>query len=387
SGRVSSFAPLMCIIITITISDNIHSSIHRNQSICNTENPDVKLTEDVFDSFTNDKGTEEKIKRFTLTNQNGMTVEIINYGAIITSIKVPDKHGVLEDVVLGYDDMKGYLNPKNPYFGCIVGRVANRISKGKFTLDGKEYNLTLNRGTFQLHDATLKYEKVWSTHVEGNRLMLTYLSECGEEGYPGDLLVQATYQLSPDNELILDMTAMSTKPTPINLTNHSYFNLAGHSSGRKGTSEHTMTVNADKYTEVDEDSIPTGIVLPIVPRVMGEVLKATGGIDHNYCINQCTKGGLTFVARATHPPSGRYMEVYSDQPGVQLYTGNFLPESTSGENSLTGKHGAKYEKQGAFCLETQNYPDAVNHANFPNSVLRPGQIYEHTTIYKFGVSE
>ncbi|XP_069684739.1 galactose mutarotase-like [Periplaneta americana] len=373
------------------ISEGCRSTISPNYTCYSS---DINLTEDKFDNIKNETGKTETVKRFTLSNKNGIRVEIINYGATITRIIVPDKTGNLDDVVLGFDDITGYQGPNNPYFGCIVGRVANRIQNGKFSLGNHVYNVTVNRGTYHLHGGKKGFDKVlWESHVDGNKVTFTYLSACGEEGYPGDVLVQATYQLSPDNELILDMMATSTKLTPINLTNHSYFSLAGHNKGSTGVSEQTLCINADKYTVVDKESIPTGELRKLaetnmdlrVPRLLAEVLKTTGGIDHNYCINQCSRGGLTFVARATHPPSGRTMEVYSDQPGVQLYTANYLPDPSSGDKLTVGKNGANYMKHGAFCLETQNFPDAVNHENFPNSILKPGYTYKHTVVYRFGV--
>jgi len=358
-----------------------------------SKSSDVKLVEDTFGTIKNEAGETETVRRFTLSNSKGLSVEIINYGATITSLKVPDRTGNVEDVVLGFDSVEEYLGPSNPYFGSIVGRVANRIGKGTFSIDGQEYNVTLNRGTYHLHGGEKGFDKaLWEAHVVGNKVVFSYLSKCGEEGYPGHVLVQATYQLA-SNGLILSMSATCTKPTPVNLTNHSYFNLAGHNKGKTGILEHTMCISADRYTEVDHESIPTGELKSLadtnrdlqVPRTLDHVLSATGGIDHNYCINHCTHGGVVFVARATHPPSGRFMEVYSDQPGVQFYTANFLPDPSSGDKLTAGKKGAYYMKHGAFCLETQNFPDAVNHMNFPNSILYPGQTYIHRVIYQFGV--
>lgn len=375
-------------------ANSCHGTISPKQYSYCSNSSDVIQAEDTFGTFKNESGKTETVRRFTLSNKNGMRIEIINYGATITRLNVPEKTGRLEDVVLGFDNIEGYLGSSNPYFGCIVGRVANRIGKGMFHLEGEEYNVTLNRGTYHLHGGKKGFDKVlWESHVEGNKVTFSYLSKCGEEGYPGHVLVQAMYQLSSDNKLILDMSAISTKPTPINLTNHTYFNLAGHKKGRTGILEHTMCINADRYTEVDHKSIPTGEIRCLgdsnmdlrVPRVLAHVLSATGGIDHNYCINRCSHGGLTFIARATHPQSGRFMEIYSDQPGVQFYTANFLPDPSSEDTLIVGKNGANYVKQGAFCLETQNFPDAVNHVNFPNSILNPGYTYTHRVIYHFGV--
>lgn len=370
-----------------------HHRCHLHSSYCSGSS-DVKLVEDIFGTFKNEAGETETVRRFILSNKNGVSVEIINYGATITSLNVPDRTGNVEDIVLGFDNVEEYLGPSNQYFGSVVGRVANRIGKGTFSINGQEYNVTLNKGTYHLHGGTKGFDKVlWEAHADGNKVVFSYLSKCGEEGYPGHVLVQATYQLSSKNELSLIMSATSTKPTPVNLTNHSFFNLAGHNKGKTGIMEHTMCINADRFTEVDHESIPTGELKCLtdtnmdlqVPRTLDNVLSVTSGIDHNYCINHCTHGGLIFVARATHPPSGRFMEVYSDQPGVQFYTANFLPDPSSGNKLTVGKKGAYYMKQGAFCLETQNFPDAVNHMNFPDSIMNPGQTYRHRVIYQFGV--
>ncbi|GFG36750.1 hypothetical protein Cfor_09452, partial [Coptotermes formosanus] len=283
-----------------------HAAVSSKQTNYCSNSSDVRLVEDTFGTFKNEAGKMETVRRFTLSNQNGMSVEIINYGATITSLHVPDRTGNVEDIVLGFDNVEEYLGPNNPYFGCVVGRVANRIGKGTFSIGSHEYNVTRNRGTYHLHGGTKGFDKaLWEAHVDGNKVVFSYLSKCGEEGYPGHVLVQAAYQLSSNNELVLVMSATSTKPTPVNLTNHSYFNLAGHNKGRTGVLEHTMCINADRFTDVDHESIPTGELKCLagtnmdlqVPRALDHVLSATGGIDHNYCINHCIHGGLIFVAR------------------------------------------------------------------------------------------
>ncbi|XP_066991294.1 galactose mutarotase [Anabrus simplex] len=338
------------------------------------------------------------VRRFTMSNHNGMVVQIITYGATITSIQVPDRDGSSADVVLGYDNIEGYRSRNNPYFGAVVGRVANRIRDGKFKIGDQQFQLSVNRPNFHLHGGFKGFDKVlWESHVEGTKLTLSYLSRDGEEGYPGTLLAHATYQLTPDNELILEMKATSTKPTPVNIVNHSYFNLAGHGSGAEGLFEHRVSINADKYTRTDGTNIPNGLLGDVggtyldlrIPKMLRELLPVVpgGGFDSNLCIGRGPLGEMNFVARVEHPKSGRVLEVHSDQPGVQFYTGNFLPDANAtSENEIIGKGGIKYYKWGGLCLETQNYPDAVNHKNFPDCILNPGNEYSHRVVYRFSVA-
>ena len=322
---------------------------------------------------------------YTLTNANGLVAKITSYGAIITELHVPDRRGVLGDIVLGFDNLGQYLKG-HPYFGATVGRVANRIAKGRFTLDGKSYTLATKNGPNHLHGGLKGFDKViWKAEpLAGATVKFTYTSPDGEEGYPGTLAVVVTMTLTDDNELRLDYAATTDKPTPINLTNHSYFNLA-----REGSAlDHVMLIMADYYTASDSELIPTGEIKPVkgtpmdftTPQPIGsrfaQLHTKPLGYDDNYVLNAGGKG-LALAARVLESGSGRVMEVHTTQPGVQFYTGNFL------DGSLTGKRGVVYHQHCAFCLETQHFPDSVNQPKFPSVILRPGQAYRRTTSYKF----
>jgi aldose 1-epimerase len=330
---------------------------------------------------------------FILRNTKGAEARICNYGGLVISLKVPDRHGKLGDVVLGYDNLDGYLK-SSPYFGALVGRYGNRIAKGKFTLDGKEYTLAINNGPNALHGGIKGFDKVvWTPKMlalpEGPALELRYVSKDGEEGYPGNLSVTAVYSLTEDNGLKLEYTATTDKDTVVNLTQHTYFNLAG-----KGDNlHHEVMIHADKFTPVDSTLIPTGELRPVEgtpfdfrkPTTIGarinqddEQLKFGKGYDHNWVINK-PAGKLGLMARVAEPTSGRVLEVLSTEPGLQFYTGNFL------DGTITGKGGWVYQFRNAFCMEPQHYPDSPNHPNFPSVVLKPGQVYKHTLIYRFSV--
>ena len=330
---------------------------------------------------------------FVLANSHGMTAKIMTYGAIVTELQVPDRNGKLNDVVLGFDNLGDYVKgpPYHPYFGSIVGRVGNRIAKGKFTLNGVTYQLATNNGPNHLHGGLKGFDKVVWTALpvqvpDGVAVKFSYLSKDGEEGYPGNLKVEVLYTLTEQNELRLDYTITTDKDTPKNVTNHSYWNLAGAENG--GILSHELMLNADRYTPVDDTLIPTGELKPVTGTVMdfrkstaiGARLKEVGGnpvgYDHNYVLNGAGKK-LDVVARVTEPTSGRIMEVYSTEPGVQFYSGNFL------DGSIKGKKGVVYNQYHGFCLETQHFPDSVNQPNFPSYVLKAGQVYASTTIYKF----
>jgi aldose 1-epimerase len=324
---------------------------------------------------------------FTVTNASGIIAKITNYGTIITELHVPDRQGKLGDIVLGFDNLEQYLK-KHPYFGCTVGRVANRIAKGKFTLDGKTYTLAVNNGPNALHGGLKGFDKVaWRAEAQsGAAVKFTYTSADGEEGYPGKLDVTVVMTLTDDNELRIDYTAVTDKPTPVNLTNHSYFNLAL----RGDVLGHEMTIAADHYTPTSADLIPTGEIAPVAgtpldfrtPHTLGsrihELTNVEKGYDHNFVLNSGGKS-LALAARAYEPTSGRVMEVHTTEPGIQLYTANYL------DGSLVGKNGIVYNRQTAFCLETQHFPDSVNKPNFPSTILRPGQTYRQTTVHKFSV--
>ncbi|KAH8364754.1 hypothetical protein KR084_011183 [Drosophila pseudotakahashii] len=362
----------------------------------------VNVTEDVFATGAVNPITksQDTIKRFTLTNGYGMSVQLITRGATITSIKYPDANGQIDDVTLGFDDLAGYQSERNPYFGATIGRVCNRIGNGSFTLDGKLVEVSKNRDNkFQLHGGFLGFDKVhWEVvAVRRDGVTLSHTNPDGHEGYPGTVKAEASFTLSEDNCLHVHLSAVTDKATPVNLTNHSYFNLAGHKTGANGLYEHTIEINAYGITETDQSSIPTGKITPVdgtpfdlrVPRNLGEGLKdlqPARGYDDNFCVNFSPPQPLAMVAKAIHPPSGRWLEVVSNQPGVQFYTSNFMPDVERGEVAIPGKDGAAYAKHGAFCLETQKFPDSVNHSNFPSTILRPGEKYHHEVIYKFGVS-
>lgn len=297
---------------------------------------------------------------------------------------------------MGFDSLEEYFNPQNPYFGAIVGRVANRIANGEFEVNGQHYSVAKNVAQrHHLHGGLIGFDKFnWIGHVEGTVLVLTHTNPDSHEGYPGDVMTQIRYQLTSGNHFKMGITSTVSKATPVNLTNHSYFNLAGHETGSPELLKHWLTINADKITETDSDSIPTGKLLSVagtpfdfrVHREIGpEIAKLPNGFDDNFCLTLASEQTTAFVARVTHPTSGRYLEIYSDQPGVQLYTSNYLPKA--GERPLIGKGGASYEKQGSLCLEFQKFPDAVHHSNFPSIIVKPGEISRVNCVYKFGVHE
>ncbi|XP_076618948.1 galactose mutarotase [Colletes latitarsis] len=334
------------------------------------------------------------IEKYTLKNNANQAVDIITYGATITSIRTPDKQGSIADVVLGFDKVEDYLSSTNPYFGATVGRVANRIGKAEFILNGEKYRVSKNVGNNSLHGGFKGWSsKIWNAAIQNDLLVMTLLSEDGDEGFPGAAIASISFALTIDGELRIDMKVFATKATPINLTNHSYFNLAGHGGNATELYKHRITLNADRWTVTDSESIPTGEIRSVENTIMnlknltmlGDVIDKVpgGGYDYNFCLPISTVNETQFVAKAIHPSSGRYLEVYSNQPGVQFYTANFLPKQ--GDTGIQGKNGTKYFKHGGFCLETQNFPDAVNHENFPNSILEPGELYHHIVIYKFGV--
>ncbi len=334
------------------------------------------------------------VDMYTLKNAGGIELKAIAYGGIITSLKVPDRSGNLGDIVLGFDRIDGYLKA-HPYFGAIIGRYGNRIGKAQFALDGKIYTLAKNNGPNHLHGGLKGFDKVlWTTAaVPGqNAVTFTRTSPDGEEGYPGTLTVNVTYTLNDNNELIVDYHATTDKATPINLTQHSYFNLAGEGSG--DILGHELTINADRYTPVDDTLIPTGELASVEgtpfdfrkstaigARINGNhpQLKAGRGYDHNWVLSR-TGQGLQLAARVVEPKSGRTLEVSTEEPGIQFYAGNFL------DGSVTGKGGHVYAHRTGFCLETQHYPDSPNEPNFPSTILRPGQEYKTRTVFRFGVN-
>lgn len=328
----------------------------------------------------------EKVIQYTLTNPNGMMVKILNYGGTVTNIMVPDKNGNIGDVVLGFDSLAGYLQTGNPYMGCLVGRYANRIANAKFTLDGKVYRLAANNNGNSLHGGLKGFDKIiWAAKQNpgDSSLTLHFHSKDGEEGYPGNMEIEVTYTLGNDNQLRIDYTATTDKPTPVNLTNHSYFNL---SAGSDSTIlAHELMLKAEQFTAVNDKLIPTGVFSEVngtpmdfrsMKKIGKDLSKVAGGYDHNWVLHR--EGiGPELIAAVYHPSSGRYMEVYTTEPGIQFYTGNFL------DGTLIGKGGKKYVQHAGLCLETQHFPDSPNQPKFPNTILKPNETYKQTTIYKF----
>ena len=333
---------------------------------------------------------------YTLRSGTGVEVKITNFGGIITSIKTPDKNGNLEEITLGFENLNKYLD-EHPFFGALVGRYGNRIAKGQFTLDGKTYDLAKNNMGNHLHGGERGFDKVvWQPKINEMNglpgLVLQYSSEDGEEGYPGKLDVTVRYTLNKNNELVIAYSAVTDKPTIVNLTNHAYFNLTGNA--KRDILDHEVTINANRFVPVDETLIPTGKLQPVAgtpfdftsPQPIGARIDADdqqieygGGYDHCWVLNRQDAQDMVFAARVQEPTSGRILEVYTTEPGVQFYTGNFL------DGSLTGIGGAVYEKRYGLCLETEHFPDSPNQPNFPSVVLRPGETYQTQTIYKFGV--
>ncbi|XP_046625844.1 galactose mutarotase-like [Neodiprion virginianus] len=410
-----------------------------------------------YGSISKDVGSlaPVKIKSYTLTNNNRMQVVLITWGATIVSLTCPDKFGSSADVVMGFDDLDSYMDPNlNLFFGSVLGRCANRIKDGMFSIKDRDFQLSKNdNNVHHLHGGLNGFgRQVWDGHIDGCTVVMTYLSKDGEEGYPGDVLATVRFKLTPDNRLEISMRAITSKSTIVNMSHGSYFNLAGHAAGVKELNKHRISLNCDRWTFADyTDPVPTGAIRGVggtvmdlrIPQILGDCLSKVppgDGYDHNFCVLRSWQPGTLFVARALHPPSGRILEVYSDQPGVQFYTGGRLPPQTPSDIQLSydicpqkqeqieksveaeqledcydeiigegdeggdeetfkdyesqpppilefipGKKHAEYRKHGAFCIQPQNYPNAINHKHFPCSILRPGQVYYHDLIYKFGV--
>ncbi|MEO7718383.1 MAG: aldose epimerase family protein [Capsulimonas sp.] len=331
---------------------------------------------------------------YTLTNKHGVQVQITNYGGIVTSVKTPDRLGKFSDIALGFSNVDGYVKNSGPYFGALVGRYANRIAKGRFTLDGKTYQLAVNNGVNHLHGGKVGFDKkIWAAkpihRAGGVGLALTYVSKDGEENFPGTLTTKVVYTLTNDDALKIDYTATTNKTTIVNLTNHSYWNLNGEGNG--DILGQTMMINANRYLPIDKTSIPLGSPAPVAgtpfdfrrPTRIGsridannQQIKNGAGYDHNYVLNQ-PGHQMILAARAYSPQSGRVLSVFTNQPGIQLYTGNFL------DGTFSGKAGKLYKHRNGFALETQHYPDAPNRPSYPTTKLKPGQVYRYTTIFKF----
>jgi len=351
----------------------------------------VLIPEENFSSEIDGK----EVGLYTLKNSSGLVAQVTNYGGKIVNLWIPDKEGNFDDIVLGYNDINGYLNSGEIYFGALVGRYGNRIGKGKFTLNDTTYTLAVNNGENHLHGGIKGFNAVvWDVEQpDGQTLILKYLSPDMEEGYPGDLDVKVRYQLNDDNEFKIEYWATTDKATPVNLTSHSFFNLKGEGTG--SINDHLVLINADSFTPVDAGLIPTGIIEPVegTPMDFRELtaigkrvgsdygqLKLGNGYDHNFVLNKSSEG-LNYAGKAVDPVSGRIMEVYTNEPGMQFYGGNFL------DGTEIGKSGNPYNFRDAFCFETQHFPDSPNKENFPPTVLEPGEGYYSVCIYKFATVE
>lgn len=343
------------------------------------------VTREVFG--TTNRG--EEVAVFTLSNDRGAVVRLLELGAIVQQVRVPDRNGDMADVVLGFDTVAEYeLNP--PFFGCATGRVANRIAAGRFDLDGTSYQLAINAPPNHLHGGEGGFHRaLWRGEIEpvpsGAAVRFRYSSPDGDDGYPGELACEILYTLTRASGLRIDYLAHTDRPTPVNLTNHSYFNLAAHDAG--SVLDHVVRIRAERFTERDETGVPTGRILPVdgtpldlrTPRVVGEridELKDAEGYDHNFVVDQWDGETCRLMAEVIEPLRGRRLEVHTTQPGVQFYTGNFL-------SGMSGKGGAVYNRHAGLCLETQHFPDSVNHPGFPSTILRPGEAYRQTTEYRF----
>jgi aldose 1-epimerase len=346
------------------------------------------ISKEAFDTVVDGK----EISLFHVKNASGLEIYFTNYGARIVSLLTPDKDGNIADIALGYSDIEGYLND-NMYLGCIVGRFANRIDEAKFTLDGEEYNLYKNDGRNTLHGGKVGLDKViWEGSQEGNSVTFTYLSPDGEEGYPGNLSLKKRYTLNENDELVIEYAAETDKATVINLSNHTYINLKGE--GDTTILDHFIQINADSYTPVDVEWIPTGEIAAVegtpfdfrVGKAIGqdidqdnEQLKNGKGYDHNWVLNKDAADTMTFAGKMWEESTGRYISFYTTEPGMQFYGGNFM------DGTVTGKAGLPYVYRAALIFETQHFPDSPNQDHFPSTVLRPGEVYQHTAIMKFGV--
>jgi aldose 1-epimerase len=377
----------LVVMVAVVIYNQCQSREPQQKATLPTEEEAKMSITKIYFGKTNDG---QAVDLYTLTNAHKMVVKITNYGGIVTSIMAPDKNGKLGDVVLGFDTLEKYLEG-HPYFGAIVGRYGNRIAKGQFTLTGVKYKLAANNGENHLHGGINGFDKVvWKAKEIKKEnevgVRLSYLSKDGEEGYPGNLSTVVTYTLTNDNELKIHYEAETDNPTPVNLTHHSYFNLGGAGSG--DILGHMLTLHANRYTPVDEGLIPTGELKRVKdtpmdftsPTQIGKrIHEVKGGYDHNYVLNNWTASqpSLRLAAKVKESVSGRVMEVWTTEPGIQFYSGNFL------DGTITGKKGNVYHKHYGFCLETQHFPDSPNKPNFPSVILEPGEKYTHITIYKF----
>jgi aldose 1-epimerase len=371
-------------LLFITACNNAAEETTETKASDTTSVKSAGITERTFGSY---EGNPVNI--YTITNRSGLKLSVTNYGATITEIIAPDRNGNLADVVLGYDSLGGFMQKGNPYFGSLIGRYGNRIANASFTLDGKKYQLAANNNGNSLHGGNKGFDKVWwniEKQAGDTSVKLNYISRDGEEGYPGTLNVQVIYTLTADNSVKIDYTATTDKATPVNLTNHAYFNL---SAGRDSTIlNHQLEIKADKYTPVNAQLIPTGALANVkgtpmdftTAKAIGkEIRQVTGGYDHNWVLNK-TGSGLERVGSLYDSTSGRFMEVFTTEPGLQFYTGNFLDGTL-----INTKNGKRYGKHAALCLEAQHFPDSPNQPSFPSTILKPGETYRQTTVYKFSI--
>lgn len=370
---------ILLLILTITLG------------ACSQEKHYSKMKKENFQTIINGKKTD----LYTLKNKTGIEITVTNYGAHVVEIWTPDKNGKFEDIVLGHDNIEDYINYKGERFlGATIGRYGNRINKGIFELDGKSYQLPINDTPNSLHGGVNGFDRVvWNVEqFNPQELILSYVSKDGEEGYPGNLKVTMTYQLTDDNEFIITHNATTDKRTIINLTHHSFFNL--HGAGNGTINDHELMINADRFTPVDETLIPTGELRLVKgtpmdfrsPTLIGarvdtndEQLYYGHGYDHNWVLNRTTQNEPELAATIYEPQSGRTLEVWTTEPGIQFYGGNFF------DGTMTGKDGKRYNHRASFALETQHFPDSPNHPNFPSTVLNPNETYRHICIYKFGI--
>jgi aldose 1-epimerase len=383
-------APRLRALVLCTVLSPLAAGCGGEQSSAPVQTPAPRFTLTPFAQTPDGKLVEV----VTLRNGAGVEAKVLTYGGIILSLKTPDRTGTLDDVVLGFDDLPSYMT-KSPYFGCIIGRYGNRIAKGRFKLDGKEYKLATNNGPNHLHGGVKGWDKqIWAASptqdAEGVHVTLTYTSADGEEGYPGTVKAIVKYTLNDQNQLTVDYQATTDKPTVINLTQHTYFNLAG--SKANDILGHELLINADSYTPVDKTLIPTGQIAPVegTPfdfrklttigariNAANDQIKNGLGYDHNFVLVR-TSPSLSHAAKVVEPTTGRTLDIFTTEPGIQFYSGNFL------DGTLTGKRGRTYPHRSGFCLETQHYPDSPNQPSFPTTVLKPGETYSTKTVFSFG---
>jgi len=387
---VSSVTSLVCVLllaVCFLLLFSHHPTMDTKDNKITTSGEGTTVTE--LPSWTTPE--QKSVRRFSLKNPSGMEVRVMSWGATVTNIILADG----TDVTLGYDDIQGYLNKDNPYIGAVVGRVANRIAKATFTLNNKTYSLDANNGENMLHGGYKGFDKInWSSSIDNDCVVFSLHSPDGDGGFPGHVVASVTYILTATGMLLLRMTGVSSMATPINLASHAYFNLAGHAAGAVGLYQHTVRIPADMYTPVDNGLIPTGELAKVdgtpfdlrVAKTVGDVINLVNGetdnpgYDHNMVVGgEEGEDEMKWVAEVRHPQSGKVLRVFSNQPGIQFYTGNFLPKE-----GLAGKNGSTISFHGGICLETQKFPDFVNKPQFPKGILKPGQIYRHNVGYQFG---